>query len=450
MLKRPPAYLVGVLGGLIFLVGLNVIPYRLAPQIFEELRRPYFSSHCPHKVRWKPPSSKVRPRAQLCNADLAGAQLIGANLTGANLVLANLSGAWLANANLSHADLRYATLRNATLHGADLSGAKLEGANLSGNLVGATLYPGVDLSGANLNGADLSYAKLGYANFFGADLKNADLSNADLSGTDLIIANLSGANLTEANLSGAMLSGTDLGKAKLCFADLTNTLYEPASAELDPYVGGIRGLTTVRVRGEPYGLVRLRKLLADGGFRDEERQATYSIERARTEGYLHYGNLIERIRGTLRFVAFDVPVAYGNDPARALLLILGIAAFLTFVYMQPIRHPRKELWKPSGLYRVFPARRIDKTPSTQTVDKERVEAGNYWKAFWLAAYFSLISAVNIGFQQFTPGDWIRRLQTREYSLEPVGWVRVVAGAQALLSVYLLAIWVLTQFGRPFD
>ena len=38
----------------------------------------------------------------------------------------------------------------------------------------------------------------------------------------------------------------------------------------------------------------------------------------------------------------------------------------------------------------------------------------------------------------------------EYSLQAVGWVRVVAGAQALLSVYLLAMWVLTQFGQPFE
>jgi hypothetical protein len=39
------------------------------------------------------------------------------------------------------------------------------------------------------------------------------------------------------------------------------------------------------------------------------------------------------------------------------------------------------------------------------------------------------------------------LAPREYSLEAVGWVRVVAGAQALLSVYLLAMWALTQFGQ---
>jgi hypothetical protein len=30
-------------------------------------------------------------------------------------------------------------------------------------------------------------------------------------------------------------------------------------------------------------------------------------------------------------------------------------------------------------------------------------------------------------KQFTPGDWIRRLQTHDYSVEAVGWVRVVAG-----------------------
>jgi hypothetical protein len=32
----------------------------------------------------------------------------------------------------------------------------------------------------------------------------------------------------------------------------------------------------------------------------------------------------------------------------------------------------------------------------------------------------------------------------------VGWVRVVAGAQAVLNLYLLAMWVLTQFGQPFE
>jgi hypothetical protein len=48
------------------------------------------------------------------------------------------------------------------------------------------------------------------------------------------------------------------------------------------------------------------------------------------------------------------------------------------------------------------------------------------------------------------GAWIARLQTREYTLQAIGWVRVVSGAQSLLSVYLLAMWALTYFGRPFQ
>jgi hypothetical protein len=60
-----------------------------------------------------------------------------------------------------------------------------------------------------------------------------------------------------------------------------------------------------------------------------------------------------------------------------------------------------------------------------------------------------LSAFHIGFRELNVGNWISRLQAREYALQAVGWVRVVAGVQSLLSVYLLAIWALTYFGRPF-
>jgi len=64
--------------------------------------------------------------------------------------------------------------------------------------------------------------------------------------------------------------------------------------------------------------------------------------------------------------------------------------------------------------------------------------------------FSLVSAFQIGWREFNVGNWITRLQPREYTLRATGWVRVVSGVQSLLSVYLLALWVLTYFGRPFE
>lgn len=43
----------------------------------------------------------------------------------------------------------------------------------------------------------------------------------------------------------------------------------------------------------------------------------------------------------------------------------------------------------------------------------------------------------------------RRVTKHEYDLKAVGWARTVSGFQSLLSVYLIALWVLTYFGRPF-
>ena len=63
---------------------------------------------------------------------------------------------------------------------------------------------------------------------------------------------------------------------------------------------------------------------------------------------------------------------------------------------------------------------------------------------------SLLSAFQIGWKELTIGNWITRLVPREYTLRATGWVRVVAGVQSLFSVYFLALWVLTYFGRPFE
>jgi hypothetical protein len=67
-----------------------------------------------------------------------------------------------------------------------------------------------------------------------------------------------------------------------------------------------------------------------------------------------------------------------------------------------------------------------------------------------ALYFSLLSAFHIGWRELNVGNWIARINPREFTLRATGWVRVVSGIQSLVSVYLLALWALTYFGRPFD
>lgn len=65
-------------------------------------------------------------------------------------------------------------------------------------------------------------------------------------------------------------------------------------------------------------------------------------------------------------------------------------------------------------------------------------------------YFSILSAFRVGYREAKIGTWIGQLQSQEYTLTATGWVRTISGIQSLLSLYLLAMFVLTYFGRPFN
>lgn len=71
------------------------------------------------------------------------------------------------------------------------------------------------------------------------------------------------------------------------------------------------------------------------------------------------------------------------------------------------------------------------------------------RLFGWALFFSAISAFNIGFRGINFGRWLRLLTRKEFDLQPVGWVRVISGFQALMSVYLMALWILSFSGTPF-
>ena len=68
----------------------------------------------------------------------------------------------------------------------------------------------------------------------------------------------------------------------------------------------------------------------------------------------------------------------------------------------------------------------------------------------MALYFSVLSAFAIGWRELNVGNWLTGIQRREYTLRGTGWVRTASGVQAVLSVYLIALWALTYFSRPFE
>src|SRR6266700_509888 len=341
--------------------------------------------------------------------------------------IANLCGADLAGANFSG---RY-------LGDADLSGANLDGANLT-----STFLPDANLSVCSMEDVKLTKALLSGAILLGADLSGAELKGADLRGAFLVNANLNKAFLDTADLSWADLEDSDLDGAFLGNSDLSNANFEPKAL---PVIGGIayaKNLSQMVFRRGPQALVRLRNAFKEAGYRDQEREVTYAIKRISFAKSISSIGMNEYVHRVFQYVFFELTTKWSMTPGRALRILLLLVSFFALPYIFALRWPGKD-----GIWRVWAEKRIRNDLGTRK--PERLQVG-WFAAAVFGLYFSLLSAFHIGWRELNLGKWIQRLQPREYTLGATGWVRVVSGVQSLLSVYLLAIWVLTYLGRPFE
>jgi hypothetical protein len=346
-----------------------------------------------------------------------------------------------------------------------------------------------DLQYADLQGADLRWADFREADLRWADLRGTDLRCADLRRANLFSADLEEANFWDADLRRVYLDRANVHKADFGGANLQRALYEPKPGELPSYwtlAHERNRLDTLVFYYSPAGLMALREAFKKGGMRTQERQLTYAIEStqqllawdpriiARRYPALQFPNVAKledsrswwkKFKGTgafrFNFILFELPSGYGMAPNHALIGLGILIALFSFPYMVGITTPG-----PAGIWMVWLPDRVHKAegevPPTRVTDtflfSLKTWGASRWRrrcARWVnvlctGLYFSLLSAFSLGWRELNVGTWIARLQPREYILRPTGWVRTVAGIQSLLSVYLLALWVLTYFGRPFE
>ena len=102
----------------------------------------------------------------------------------------------------------------------------------------------------------------------------------------------------------------------------------------------------------------------------------------------------------------------------------------------------------NGIWRIRPKDRVLK--QQEDSEQELIPYGGLLHSVRWALYFSVLSAFHFGWRQLNLGNWIVRLQRREYTLTATGWVRSVSGVQSLVSLYLVVIFLLTYFGDPFS
>ena len=352
--------------------------------------------------------------------------------------------------------------------------------------------PLTDFSGESLAYADFRNADLTKLNsrqqnkgdhflWLGIDYTNADLRGADFSGAIISLGIFHDSNVSDANFEGAYLFSADFSKstmdetklagATFDYVDLAEAEFAPFSLPKASDLGSITGLMDVRFpKDKPASLVELRTVLRKSGLRQKEREVTYAIHSTLIEHLLESCPPDKWLRrpnrsyekqcspknwfhGALQTALFEWTTSWGLHPFRAIWIMILMACCLTPLYVCCTWVGGRCCSQANGIFRIWPKERLDvRKEGIAVAEKLRVERISVQLPYAIVwgIYFAILSAFHIGWRDVNIASLITKLQFREYFLRGRGWIRAVAGAQSLVSVFLFALWVLTYFARPFE
>ncbi len=308
--------------------------------------------------------------------------------------------------------------------------------------------------------------------------KNAQLEGADFHGSDLSNSGFSGGNLRNASfdrwggngpptiLRDVTFSGVDLTDASFDHADMAGVHFEPSKLPPAKNIATASNLEQMTYDEDPSALGSLRQSFRDGGFSLQDSEINYAIHiRQRQISAERCGLWAKSIQNSYRSCVdyfgskvIDWTCQYGMNAWRPVAIGAWGWALFTVLFFFLMHHPG-----PSGLYlavadgltlepdAIRNAPQVRSTVAWELLKRKDVPG---WlreelRLFRIAAFFSLVNGFNIGFKDADIGRWIRLLPAREFEFRAVGWSRTFAGIQALLTLYLLALWILCLFGHPF-
>ncbi len=322
----------------------------------------------------------------------------GINLRELKLDEIILKGAFLRYAHLEEADLVEAHLERANLVEAHLEGAYLENAHLEGAYLRNT-----HLEGAYLGGTP--YLDLG-----GAHLEGAHLENAHLKGAYLMEAYLEGADLSGAHLEGANLMGTKFSSdVNLEDVDWGNyILDEEEPGFFDSAVASYRHLKTWYTNAGIYdeaGEFYYREMEAK---RKDAQDTIYKhFKILKHVWFKRFGVVREFFRlickqkdfgNLVRLWIYRLTCGYGERPWQVVAWGISVLFGLALLY--------------------FFLRGV--APYTFSL-----------QAFSSSLYYSSVSFTALGY-----GPWFSVGSVR-------GWVQGVGAAEAIIGVFMIALFLVT-------
>lgn len=420
-------------------------------------------------------ANKVLANANFTNSiirhsDLSYSDLTSTTFTGATITDSDMSNSFapwsrfdyvtILNSNLAKANFNKSQLNNSTFKNTNLQSVEAREANLKEAVIQFSNLKQANFSHAIMDKVDLRLSKLIQTDFTYSSLVNADLSELDAVNVNFTSAILSGSYFYKSKLKAANFTNSHLDKVDFMDADLQNAIYKPNLSGL-PLISSLAtayNFNSVdfyddQLQGLP--LTALRNAYQKNGMRQMERLITSMVKTAQMQNALKSDGL-KKLTAVLSYVLFYLSCDYGLSPTRPLIILLSILLLMSIPYRFALMKGKHK----AGIYLIWPQHQKAKIVADD-ITKIRLYRLNHFKHWqnrlhfeWVqwqrAFYFSLLSSFKIGWEDFNISNWINQIQTKEFKLQGYGLVKSLAGIQALVSIYLVLLWILTYFGRPFE
>lgn len=331
--------------------------------------------------------------------------------------------------------------------GLELSNEKLNGAGFNQAIIENTVFNNLDLKATEIKGdyfgkAILNNCNLNYSRISGKLYNLSNFTETNLRNIVFISTNLQYTDFSFRDISNSKFDNADLTAAKFDKTNLKNVVYETQLHPNPRDIAYARNLENLKYERTSYYLFELKRLLKEFGFIKAEKKVNCAIKR-------HDSALWE-------FLIFDVFCEYGSNYFRPLLIDLVLWFLFSILYAKKISSSTAAMkGKRNGFYMRKQEHRLQPWDEGDFFvnmisfgPKPRLKMK--FKSFCYGMLISLMSATRVGFREVNISNWLRMIFPFELDIKAQGWPRVVTGIQSVISVYLIALSLLSYFGRPFD
>jgi len=237
--------------------------------------------------------------------------------------------------------------------------------------------------------------------------------------------------------SGSFLEAR-IGDVDFTCADISGIIFEPdsVSERCLSTITKAKGIDDLKYAFASEKLAGMRWYFKSNAYRGAEKKVTCALRRQDQKLY--------------ELILFDLTSEYGSNLSRPLLLICIFWAIFSVVYYSIfVRAGRWAAEAASGvLVHIVKYSANHKSHFDNYVFDTRYSSKI--KNFRFALIFSSLSIINLGFRDYDLGRIIRLMFKSRTYYRAYGWARLVSGVQAVIGLYLVAIWVLSYFGHPFE